>query len=411
MAQEELTDSLIRHHSTPEKTIEISDTMAAGLVVRITKTGHKSFVFRYRFGDKVRRFTMGTFPTLRLAKARKMAENLHIQVKQGTDPKADRDQKLKKTTTFKQLADRFKKIHLPGLSPFTQDEYERIIDVELIPVIGNKPAKDITRSDVVEILDNKAIAEGRKTMANKIRARLHTIFEFGIQKEIVEHNPVSRTKPYKSTPDNDRVYDKDELKLLWDSFDQLTEPARSYFKIITLTGQRRTETQYMKWEHVRKIQDNDFTGWVWQIPAELSKSNRAHLVPLSPHAIEIIEGLRERAAGNPYVFSSLQSPGNPFALRTIKRAVRDLRKSTVVGDFRLHDMRRTVATYLAKIGTRQEVTSKILNHKTGAGGSQVTQIYNRYEYRRERQQALNLWADHLQRILSGEDSKIAGKIG
>lgn len=394
----------------PEKPEEYYDKLEPGLILRLSKAGTKMFSFRYRFGGKNKRMNIGEFPAMSLAEARKRVKKLKVIVIDGRDPQYEKQERIKQQEiksleeiTFAELASHFKQIHLPTLRENTSQEYKRIIDVELIPVIGKIQAKDLNKGMIISLLDKKAITEGKKSMANRIRARLHSIYEFGVDKGMIEYNPVTATKPYKDGEnERERFYSEEEIRKIWEAIKKVKEPARSYLKIITLTGQRRTETQYMRWDQVQKVNDNEFSGWVWIIPAELSKSERTHEVPLSDFAMEIIKGLHDRAPNNPFVFSSIQSPGNPFAHKTINRAVTDIRNTSGVKDFRLHDMRRTASTYLAKLGTPQEVVSKILNHKTGAGGSLVTRIYNRYEYRRERQTALNRWSLNLQIILEGK---------
>lgn len=400
-----MTDSFIRSLTSPEKRIEYYDKVVTGLVLRVTPNGHKSFALRYWYDGQAKQYTIGAYRDWSLADARKEAKELKQDISKGIDPFAEK-QKRKNTVTpksFNELAIEFKERHLPALREKTRKEYERIIDVELIPALGKIPAKELDRGQIVSLLDRKAIKEGKKTMANRIRARLHSIYEFGVDKGLVEHNPVSGTKPYKDGEnESERFYSEAELCQIWQVVETMREPARSYLKILLLTGQRRTETQYMRWDHVRQVKDPDFTGWVWVIPAELSKSDRVHEVPLSPLAIKLLDSLRDRSPENPYVFASVQGTSRPFALKTIKRAVRTLRESSEVKDFRVHDLRRTVATYLAKLGTPAEVVSKVLNHKTGAGGSLVTRIYNRYEYRKERQTALNKWGHELQQIIDGQ---------
>lgn len=419
--REKLTDAFIKGGKPDKdvkeegKRIEIYDTMrgVSGLVLRVTLTGHRSFAFRYWYNGQSRQYTIGKYGTWSLVDARNETKKLKKLIDKGVDPVAERQNKRKAITpkTFEELATHYKDIHLPSLREKTRAEYTRIIDRELIPAFGKRWAKELTKGEITTLLDKKAIKEGSKTMANRIRTRLHSIYEFGISRGIVQQNPVSGTKPYEGGEnESERYYTKQEICDLWDSFEQQNEPVRSYLKIITLTGQRRAETLYMKWKQVCYVKEEKFKGWVWSIPAELSKSKRVHEVPLSGLAIEIIENLKERVEGNPYVFASLTSD-NPIGLKTVKRAVTDVRDISGITDFRLHDMRRSVATNLAELGTAQMVVSKILNHKSGGGGSAVTRIYNRYEYRKERQQALNRWSNYLQQILTGETEAIIHEIG
>lgn len=415
MAKQNLTHQFIKGLK-PEDAGEYYDTndKGRGLILRVLKSGTRRFEFRYRFAGKNKRFHIGEFPDLSLSDARDKLPGLKEKVNNGIDPQAERERRKKEAEqrqleaesekTFRHLAKRYKKAEFHLLRPATREEYQRIIDEELLPVLGEVPIKDITSKQITELLDTKAFDDGSPVMANRIRARLHTIFEFAVGRYIGE-NPVSDTKKYKGESSSERFYSASELRTLWEYFETLNEPVGSYMKILTLTGQRRTETLHMQWGHIQKVNDKDIQGWVWLIPAKLSKSGRVHEVALSPLALEIIRGLKPRAGDNPYVFASPQDGENPVSLSTIKRAVRDIKDHSGVDGFRLHDMRRTVSTHMAKMGISQQVTEKILNHKSGAGG-QLAKIYNRHDYRPERQKAFNQWALRLQQLLTEEEAKI-----
>ena len=412
MAKLELTDAFIRTHPAPDKIIEIADKKP-GLAVRITPKGHKVFVFRYKYGGTSKRYFIGTFGAVDLKKARKEAANLHLDVKKGIDPQADKVARMNepKSINFKELADTFKAVQYPNYRESTKTFYGYIIDNKLVPAFGKREIDKITKQEVVRFLDNIAIDEGNQTAANRVRSRLHHMFEFAKSRGMTDNNPVTGTKPYEGGENqSERYYEAKEIKKLWQMFETMREPMRSYLKIITLTGQRRTETQYMRWDNIQYVKTKDFKGYIWTIPKSLAKSGRDHEVPLSPLAVEIIESLKDRAGENPYVFASGGSDEIPFGQKTIKRGVTEI-QDNCISDFRLHDMRRTVATNLAELGTPAEVVSKVLNHKTGGGGSLVTRIYNRYEYRRERQLALNKWERKIWEILTGKKEKIIGRLG
>lgn len=409
-----LTDAFIRSYPAPEKkTLEISDSKASGLVIRITPKGHKSFVFRYKYSGTVKRFVIGNFQGVNLAKARTIAGDLQTDVKKGIDPLAEKQKKVNepKNITFKELAEIFKTIQYPNYRASTKQFYGYVIDGKLVPALGKREIDKISKQEIIRLLDKIATNNGQ-TMANRTRSRLHHMFEFAISRNTIKENPVIGTKPYKGGEnESERFYSVDEIRSIWNTADSLREPLRSYLKIITLTGQRRTETHNMQWDHLQYVKDPDYHGWIWIIPKEFAKSDRDHEVPLSDMAVEIIQALHKRAGDNPYVFASGSSGEIPFALKTIKRGIEDVRNHSDVKDFKLHDMRRTMATWLAKLGTPAEVVSKVLNHKTGGGGSLVTRIYNRYEYRNERQTALNKWSYQLTKIIEGDTETKIYKIG
>ncbi len=395
-----LNDPFIRNHPAPEKRIEIYDTHVSGLAVRITKTSHKSFVYRYRFNNKVKRFTIGSYPNVSLAKARQEAGELAYKVSKGIDPQAEKSKRKHQSDpqTFKELAEEFKTKHLPNLKEKTQTEYCRIIDVELIPKLGKKPIDDITKNQIINLLDNKALKDGSPTMANRIRARLSTIYSFGVKRGLAKHNIVQSTPTYPAgKTKRDRYYNENEIQQLWHFFEQLNQPTQSVFKMLLICGQRKTETMNIRW--------NDIRGNVWTIPAELAKNGQPHDVPLSDLALQIIEDMQPITGESEYVFNSPKIDSAP--MRSLKRANRTIKKHSGVPDFRPHDLRRTVATYMAKLAVDRTVLGKILNHKGLAGDGQVTAIYDRHSYMKEKRQALNRWSNHLQGITSGrKEAKI-----
>lgn len=391
MPQEKLTPTYINSIQNPSKRLEISDSNTAGLFLRITTNGSKSFVYRYRFGKKVKRYTIGKYPSVSLANARKEARELAYVVSKGNDPIALKQQRKKESqvTSFTELATAFKDIHLKSLRAKTRTEHSRIIDNELIPQFGAIAAKELTKEAVIEFLDKKAITDKRPTMANRIRARLHSIYEFGVHRALTDSNPVSGIKAYsEGETKRDRFYSEDEIRQIWHAIDQVNEPSASIIRLLLITGQRKSETMNMKWEHIQ--------GNVWTIPAELAKGKRKHHVPLSKLAMQIIDDRRTSQNDSLFVFPSPITPEVP--IQEIKRAVSAIRNITGIEDFRLHDLRRTAATHMAEMKVDRTTLGKILNHKGLAGDGQVTAIYDRYDYMDEKRLALDAWSSRLSTI-------------
>ncbi|MCC5906580.1 MAG: tyrosine-type recombinase/integrase [Balneolaceae bacterium] len=407
-------DKKIRALEPAEKRVEYYDELVTGMILRITKTGHKSFAYRYWFRGKSKQITIGKFDDIKLGEARAIARKYKNKVREGTDPleEIQKKKEIPDEITFKELTELYEGIHLPTLRESSQEYHKWAISSKVLPYLGKRNLKEISDTDIIRVLDRIAIQDDAQATANKVRSRLHHLFEFAKSRSYVKTNPVSNTSTYKGGYNqSERYYSEDEIKSIWQAIEDLNEPVQSYMKIITLTGQRRTETHKMKWENIQHIKDSEFTGWAWVIPKHLAKSDRDHEIQLSPLAIEIIRDLKERAGTNPFVFASGASDDIPIGLKTIKRAAKTIKDESGVTDFRLHDMRRTVATYMAKLQTPAEVVSKVLNHKTGGSGSLVTRIYNRYEYRRERQVAFNKWSYELERIISEKEAANIKQMG
>ncbi|MFH5884094.1 tyrosine-type recombinase/integrase [Halalkalibaculum sp. DA3122] len=411
MPKKKLTHQFIEALNAPEKPTTYYDETEKGLQLRLSKAGTKTFTYRYYFNSKQRRIKIGTFPAKSLKEARKDVTKIKAKVDMGIDPQAERQKRKRETDpeTFKEVAQEFKEKYLPTLRETTREEYKRIIDVELVPKLGKYPIKEISKNQIISMLDDKAY--GKKpapVMANRIRARLSKIFSFAVNRGLADVNLVSSIPKYNKTKKGGKVekrrnryYKPEEIQDLWEYFEQLNEPTQSVFKMLLIAGQRKTETMQMKWEDIR--------GDVWTIPAALAKNKEEHLVPLSDMALDLIEKMRPVTGDSDYVFASPKLDNQP--LQSVKRAVRYTKKDSGVSDFRPHDLRRTVATYMAKLNVDRTVLGKILNHKGLAGDDQVTAIYDRHGYMKEKRQAMNRWSNHLQNILDGETKANITKIG
>jgi len=414
MPKQNFTSNWIKAEKAPDKRSEIFDTNknSIGLGLRITPNGKKTFFYRYRFSGKTKRFTIGEFPAISLSDARKEVGNLKSDISRGIDPQLHKQKAKeapKKETSFMDLCDRFKRHYTPSLRDSTRKEYERIIDSELMPAFKKVPAKELSRKEIIELLDTIAIDRGKTTLSNRVRATLSSIYSFGVDKGIVNANPVLTVKRKKNETKRKRFYDETEIKTLWNAIEKQPEPMQYIYKFLFLCGQRSGETRRMKWDHI------DFKNQTWTIPAEETKAKRENVVPLSDQALKILETLHPYTGKSDYVFLSPVGKNTP--IKQLQKATERIRKETKkedkeseIKDFRVHDIRRSVATHMAKNGTKREIIGKILNHKGLAEDDQVTAIYDRYDYLKEKRVALNKWSRKLQQIITGEKAKVH-KIG
>lgn len=188
----------------------------------------------------------------------------------------------------------------------------------------------------------------------------------------------------------DRVYSEEEIRKLWSGFESEPQPFEGVYKMLFITGQRLGETRQMKWEHIQ--------GKTWVIPKEETKASRTHYVPLSNFALEILEEMKRLNGTSEYVFESTAKRGCP--INWLQHSAKRVRDESKVSDFRIHDLRRIAASFMAKSGVSRTVLGKILNHKGLAGDDKVTAIYDRHEYMQEKRVALQNWAHLLRSIIS-----------
>jgi len=395
-----LTDPFIRNFPKPEKRLEYYDTYVSGLIVRITPTGHKSFSYRYRFNNKVKRFTIGSYPKISLADARAEVGNLERKIKDGIDPLAEQKARRNKPEpkNFEYLVEQFKDQHLPRLRPSTQRTYGHRIDSEILPAFKGRLIKNISRRDIMEMLEEIAFERDAPVHSNRVRSILSSMYSFAVQREIAEFNPVKSINRLGEENSRDRVCSITELKKLWEGFGLAREPTCSVFRILLMLGQRKTETCRMAW--------SDIENGVWKIPDEHTKADRNHYVPLPSMALEIIEDLSNDSA---YVFESRINKGEP--VKYINDAFARITEELEIEDLWIHDLRRTAATYMAELGTNRTILGKILNHKRLSGDTQVTARYDRYDYMDEKVEALNRWNKKLQQIIYGKHRPNVYRIG
>jgi integrase len=413
MPKQHLTSQFIRNLKPQGKRVEYYDQHlikdgalkkkgVKGFLVRLTKAGNKYFYYSYWHNSTSKRYKIGSYPNIGISEARDKARELARIVNNGIDPQAEkRAQKNKEEPkTIGELAALFKKKHLPKLRPSTQSSYTARIDSIILPALKDIPVNDLQRMEIIEMLDELIFEKGEHVNANRVRAILSSMYSFGVQRGIADYNPVKTIKPLGKEQSRDRVYDESEINALWEAFEKQPEPGQSVFKILLLLGQRKGETCRMQWD--------DIEDGTWTIPKQHTKAKRTHYVPLSEIAMGILEGLPPNSDKSPHVFQSTVRKGQHAS--HLADAVQRIRELSGVTDFRIHDLRRTAATYMAEAGTERTIIGKVLNHKGLSGDSQVTARYDRYDYMKEKRQALNRWASKLGQIIEGKETKIH-KIG
>ena len=293
-----LTDRRVRSLKAQEQQYEVTDggspSSVPGLALRVFSSGSKSWFLRYGPREARKRIVLGTYPSLSLEDARNKARELVAGVNiVGRDPMAEKkaERKARKKAlgaTFEALAMAYMEEHAKRnkrLRPWKEDE--RKLRVEVLPVWGSRPAAEILRADVRALLERIA-AERGGVCANRTRTLISKVFSFGMERDRVESNPVHGVKRLYVEKPRERVLAEEEARALWPLFDRLQPAVAAAWRLVLLTAQRPGEVLSMRWRDLER----DSRGTWWNIPAELTKTNRAHRVPLSPQALAVIEALR-----------------------------------------------------------------------------------------------------------------------
>jgi integrase len=384
-----LTSAFIESVKPTRLRAEYWDTHLRGFGLRVTEKGIKTFCCLYRHQGRLRRFTIGTYPTLSLKSARDEAKPILRAAQVGEDPASAKHQD-READTFGELAEVYLERHAKAQKRSWRED-ERALSRDLLPAWRNRKAAAIERRDVIAILDS-IVERGAPILANRTRALVSKIYNFGIGRDIVSHNPAHLVPRPGVEHQRERVLTEAEIKTLWRALD--TEPAdlAAAMRLALLTAQRKSEVLGMTWAEL------DLDGGWWVIPAERAKNKLAHRVPLEPQTLTILRETRAAAKESPYVF-----PGGRKALPllNLQKHMRQLKKHLKEADagpneFKFHDLRRTAASQMTAIGIGRVVVSKILNHVERS----VTAVYDRHSYDAEKRAALKRWDRRLAEIVT-----------
>lgn len=386
MPRAKLTDRALKCYKPTEKPVEYWDTVHKGFGVRINPTGKKTFFVRYSFGGRRRRIMLGPYPYLKLHEAREKAKEVIGHVVRGIDPQA-KDESI----TFAELAEHYLELHAKRKKRSWRED-ERMIRRELLPEWESLRVKEIQRRDLIPILD-RIMDRGAPTTANRTRALVSKIFNFGIERQFVGHNPVFGVSKPAPERRRDRFLSEDEIRTLWIYLAGEGSIMARTFMARLLTAQRGVEVMSMRWE--------DLDDSWWTIPAGVVKNKMQHHVPLSRQTRQVIDSLRPLNGRSEYVFASPKKPDRPITwpVWTCRRLC-----DRIGFRFVPHDLRRTAATHMARMGVQRIVLAKILNHADNG----VTAIYDRSTYDREKQEALTMWGDRVEMIVRSRPSAQTG---
>src|SRR5437868_1820738 len=320
-----LTDRSIEALRPNPARYEVWDEARKGFGVRVSPRGIKSFVWVYHHEGRPRRLTFGTYPRLSLADAGvKLAEAKNLLAK-GIDPGsravAERDAERHAETVNELVAsylDRYARIRKRSAA-----EDERILRKDVLPRWARRKAKDITRRDIVRLL-NEIVDRGAPIQANRTLTILRRMFRFAVGQAVIEISPCDQVEAPSAENERDRALSDDEIRVFWHALDTASmEPnARRILRLMLVTGQRKGEVMGL---YAREI---DHEKRLWVLPADRAKNGREHLVPLSSPALEILTEAPPNEAG--YLFPSGLT-GKPYRGQSIDHATRYLFKKRPTG--------------------------------------------------------------------------------
>ncbi len=377
-----LNDLVIRKLLVPSRGVaQHPDGRIAGFGVRVTASGVKSFYLAYRFKGRSRRLSLGRYPYTSLAEARARAHLAMVEMGKGRDPQADRPQAR---DTFSGVLDEFIDGYLKHHNRASSAaETERLLKGYFLPTWQKRKVTDIDKGDVTAILDG-IMARGKISAARHAFAAVRKFFNWTTDAGYIEASPCAGLKPPAKHVSRDRVLSDDELALIWRHTENSTDTAHIVIRLLLLTAQRTGEVCGLAWDELNTADS------IWTMPSNRTKNHKPHSVPLSDTAMAIIKTLPRTSSS--LVFPARGKPDQPYAGYSKGKAALDV--AAGLSGWTLHDLRRTAATGMARLGVSPHVVERILNHTTGTFGG-VAGVYNRFQYMPEMREALERWERHV----------------
>jgi integrase len=385
----------------------VFDSACPGLGVRVTAKGTRTFLAQWTDPATKRkvREPLGVWGNLTIDQAREAVRARLGAVAKGIDPKAERSrrraeddrERAERALTFDALLDEWDALHLAQRRERYRVEAVRAIR-HAFPDLLRRPAARITKADAVNALD-AMVRTGKAIMAGRTLAYARAAYRWAEKRGKVPSNPFQGLPIATGSTARERVLSDTEIAALWAAMDTLNYPFGPFFKLLTLTLQRRAEVAAMLWSEI------SLDLGIWSIPGTRMKSGRPHDVHLSEAARAVLRQI-PRVNGCDFVFSTTGSTpisGISKAKIMLDAAIENARaapatkagkRSSPLSPWRLHDLRRTGVSVLARLGFDSIVADKLLAHQP-AKLLGVAAVYQRHDFARERAASLDAWASHV----------------
>lgn len=367
-----------------------------GFGVKITPAGGRIYILQYRLhaNSKIRRYTIGKHGSPWTPhKAKEEAERLAIMIAQGIDPAdaAADERRMIEDLAFDSYADKF--VKSCGRDGW-RDLVDRTLKLHVTPHLKSRPLPKIRKSDITDVLDR--IPAKHAALKRNTFAVLRRLFSWAVGRGDIERSPFQGMEVPPAVPARDRVLTDEELAIVWTAAADAGSLFGPIVRLLIATGQRREEVTQMDWGEVHR------SDAVWRLPKERAKNNVAHVVSLNKLAIEILDHV---ARGEKWPRSGLvfmTSGRGPFTAHARGKRRLDKKSAELATKplplWRLHDLRRTMATNFQRLGVRFEVTESALNH-VGVSRVGVAAVYQRHDWLVEKAEAFAAWAKHIEAVL------------
>ncbi len=385
MSRINLTDKTIRALKTEELQKDYWDEALSGLGLRVCASGRKTFFCRYRLGKCQRRMTLGDFPALGLADARKKFRAIQNNVDDGRDPQIEKA-KVRTAETVADLFSIFLEDREGRISNESIGRYKGIYRREFEKPLGKMKANELKKAHVIPIL--RELGDRAATQCERAQELLQAVFNHAVALDLLEFNPLFRLPLFGKARIGERHLSPEEVSVYLRALATLPPVEQSYFFLLLLYGARPGELSRWRWKWI--------IGDRVSIPGEFQKNGRPLVLPITAEAAKRLSTLRKLTGETPWLFPNPAGTGPRQAFRKNKARIET--KMNLSEPWTLRDVRRTTETLLRELKTPAEVVSQILNHNT----SQLRKIYDKSVNLAEKQKALLRFEKYLSRLGSGE---------
>jgi integrase len=431
----ELTEKKLQSLKAEDKGKKLSDGRSLQGTVRVKSDGKVSvfFTWRYKFEGKAKDLACGTWPGEKLASIRKNRDQARRILEQGKDPALERKAEKLETRaeqqakvaelqvqlarpTVRDLFDRWVSLELAKRKESSRNELVRSFEKDVLPVIGQLPAEDVTKAHVMKVLDN-ILARGAHRLANRTLSEMRQMFGFGYARDIVKSDPTHRLKKEdiggKET-ERDRVLSEDEIRELARKIPDanLYRPSECAVWIMLSTGCRVGDLMKATWDEI------DFEARTWTFTPEKDKTHikRSHTIFLSDFTLRQFQRLREVTGSSPWLYPD-NSGTKPVCKKSITKQVGDRQRTEALknrskltgalllsgGTWTPHDLRRTCTTLMVELGVLPEVAHLCTYHLEQ---DRTKRTYNRSKQQAAQAEAWRLLGERLDLLTRGDTDNV-----
>ena len=390
-----LTTKLVEAIEADDNRQEIADALLPGLYLIVQPSGVKSWAVRYRHQGQPKKYTIpGRYPAISLKDARDLGAKALRAVAEGRDPSGEKKVQGARGATIEDIIAQFLDRYCRrNQNPRTAAKSKWLLERHILPYWKDRPVDQITRADVRAVLDRQV--DRAPVLANRVYTITRKMFGWAVSQDIIANSPFEGLEAPAKEKSRDRILTDEELCKVWRATGKTNvDPVyRAMIRMLILTGQRRSEVAGLTWDEI------DLKTRQWTLPATRTKNGRAHIVPLSDRAITALNAvprLHER-----HVFSA----NGKHAIGGFSQPKDRLNEVCGFSDWTVHDLRRTVASGMARLGINLPVIEKVLNHVSGSFAG-VAGIYQRHDFAAEKRAALDAWSNHIAAIAAGKAAKV-----